>query len=156
MQVPATPVADQCGEKNAEYSLPISLSTVEKTIPNISSREGEATLVPSQIDAENITGRLLQQPKSTLIPVQSRPTIGVSDSVSVVEPKTDFLSSTSPEITEHLPSMASGTTLGTKTDLLNASKSNDNDKKPGKKIHSSLQNQVFFCFEGPLLHHHST
>lgn len=147
------PVADQCGEKNAESLLPISLSTVEKTIPIISSREGEATLVPSQIDAENITGRLLQQSKSTLIPVQSRPTIGVSDSVSAVEPKTDFLSSTSPEITEHLPSMASSTTLGTKTD---ASKSDDNNKKPGKKIHSLLQNQVFFCFEGPLLHHHST
>ncbi|XP_017218527.1 eukaryotic translation initiation factor 4G [Daucus carota subsp. sativus] len=137
-QVPVMPVADQCGEKNAESLLPISLSTVEKTIPIISSREGEATLVPSQIDAENITGRLLQQSKSTLIPVQSRPTIGVSDSVSAVEPKTDFLSSTSPEITEHLPSMASSTTLGTKTD---ASKSDDNNKKPGKKIHSLLQNQ---------------
>lgn len=138
------PAANPRGENSAESSLPMGLPTVEKTIPRISSREGEAISILSQRDAENMTERSLKQSKSTP-PVQSRPTVGVSDSASAASP-----------ITEHLPSMASITTLGTKTDLPIGSKSDDNDEKPGKKSHSLVQNQVLPSFQDPLLHQHYT
>lgn len=127
------PTANPCGEKNAESSLPMNLPIVGKTIPNISSQEGEATITLSQRDAEYMNKRSSQQSKSTSISVQSKPTTGVSDFVSAASPVIDF---------QHVPSVVGGTTLGTKTDLHNESKFDDNDEKS----HSLLQNQVLRSF----------
>ncbi|KAL8119357.1 eukaryotic translation initiation factor 4G-like isoform X2 [Apium graveolens] len=122
------PTANPNGEKNAESSFSMNLPIVETTIPNISS-QGEATSILSQRDAENMKKRSLQQSKSTSVPVQSMATAGVSDFVSAASPVTQF---------QHLPSVVCGTTLGTKSDLHNGSKSDDNDEKSHSLL---LQNQ---------------
>ncbi|KAL1818703.1 hypothetical protein ACET3Z_013572 [Daucus carota] len=138
-QVTVKPAAPRV-EKIAESSLPASLPTVEKNIPKISGREGEATSIRSERDSENITDMSLPKSESTSMPAQSKAAIGVSDTVSASSPPSS--SSTLPEISEHLKSTSSRTTVIEKTDLLNRSNSNDNDEKHGKKSQSLLQNQI--------------
>lgn len=144
------PAATPRVEKIAESSLPASSPTVEKNIPKISSREGEAALARTERDHENLSEMSLQKAESTLMPVQSKTTIEVSDSASASSPLTNSIPSTL-ETSEHLTSIGSGSTAVANTDLSKRSNSNKNDEKDGKKSHSLLQDQVLPSFLDPSL-----
>lgn len=139
------PAAPPRVEKIAESSLPVSSHTVEKNVLKISSQEGEATSIRTERYPEKTSDMSLQKSESTLIPALSKATIGVSDSASASNPLPSSISST-PETSEHFTSVGSITTVVAKTDLLDRSKSNDNDEKQSKKSHSLLQNQVLPFF----------
>lgn len=139
------PAAPPRVEKIGESSLPVSSHTVEKNVLKISSQEGEATSIRTERYPEKTSDMSLQKSESTLIPALSKATIGVSDSASASNPLPSSISST-PETSEHITSVGSSTTVVAKTDLLDRSKSNDNDEKQSKKSHSLLQNQVLPFF----------